>query len=176
MYAVYEAVEPPAKVFASDLGRIEAVRFGDGEFSVHAPGAGPGRRIAAFVLGSIGLYSAEIAALINIPESTVGTNIVSLRRFLGARSMPHAVARAFEQGFYRQETPIRPSSLRLHPREQTVLECAKQGLTMQQTADVLGLSPLTVKSHRQHMLRRHGLNGRGLETVVLLSELLPHSG
>jgi DNA-binding NarL/FixJ family response regulator len=44
----------------------------------------------------------------------------------------------------------------LSPREREILACAAQGLTIQQTADQLGIGAKTVETHRTHVMRKLG--------------------
>lgn len=172
MERLYKAGWPPTAVWSHDTGHAATAEYFEARFTVSGQ-ALPAHRLNQFVLSSLGLHGREIAGLTATPLETVKSNVVAVYRRLGARSMPQAIVQAFETGLYTRETPLVPERLRLHPREQAILAYAKQGYDMRGTAQALGISPLTVKSHRQHMLERHRLSGHGIETIVLLSELLP---
>jgi FixJ family two-component response regulator len=91
------------------------------------------------------------------------------------QDMLDAVARAIEGGQKRRETDKTVSDLRdlfetLTSREREVLQLVTTGLMNKQAAAELGLSEITVKIHRGHMMRKMG--ARSLADLVRMAEIL----
>jgi FixJ family two-component response regulator len=91
------------------------------------------------------------------------------------QDMLDAVARAIERDRKRRETEKGVSDLRLlfeslTPREREVLALVTAGLMNKQIAAELGVSEITVKIHRGHVMRKMGV--RSFADLVRMAEIL----
>jgi FixJ family two-component response regulator len=89
--------------------------------------------------------------------------------------MLDAVARAVERDRKRRENEKGASDLRLlfeslTPREREVITFVTGGLMNKQIAAELGLSEITVKMHRGHLMRK--MKARSLVDLVRMAEIL----
>lgn len=111
----------------------------------------------------------KIALVLGISEYTVRKHRASIMRKLGlqtaAQLISHAVAAAVAcaAGDLDGESP--PASL--HPREMEVLTLLAAGRTSKEIARLLSISPLTVRKHRQNIMRKRGVHSLAelLETI-----------
>ena len=55
---------------------------------------------------------------------------------------------------------------RISYREAEVLLCCAKGMSIEQTANLLNISPATVKSHREHLRERFGTHGRNALCIM----------
>jgi FixJ family two-component response regulator len=91
------------------------------------------------------------------------------------QDMLDAVARAVERDRKRRENEKGASDLRLlfeslTPREREVITFVTDGLMNKQIAAELGLSEITVKMHRGHVMRK--MKARSLVDLVRIAEIL----
>jgi len=77
------------------------------------------------------------------------------RRFMSSKLNRQRIARLLE----RAGKDCESASLRLTAREQQVLQFTAEGLTSQQTAQRLSISPRTVEMHRGKLMHKLGLQG-----------------
>jgi DNA-binding CsgD family transcriptional regulator len=100
----------------------------------------------------------KIAQALGISEYTVRKHRASIMRKLGLQSaaqlISHAVAASVACAAANQESP--PASL--HPREMEVLALLVAGRTSKEIARLLRISPLTVRKHRQNIMRKRAVH------------------
>jgi DNA-binding CsgD family transcriptional regulator len=111
----------------------------------------------------------RIALALGISEYTVRKHRASIMRKLGlqtaAQLISHAVAASMACAANDQDGCSPPTPL--HPREMEVLALLAAGRTSKEIARVLSISPLTVRKHRQNIMRKRGVHSLAalLETV-----------
>ena len=102
----------------------------------------------------------RIALALGISEYTVRKHRASIMRKLGLQSaaqlISHAVAASVACAVNGQDDDAPPASL--HPREMEVLALLAAGRTSKEIARVLSISPLTVRKHRQNIMRKRGVH------------------
>src|SRR5262245_27628135 len=100
----------------------------------------------------------KIALTLGISEYTVRKHRASIMRKLGLQSaaqlISHAVAASVTCAAVSQESP--PASL--HPLEMEVLALLVAGSTSKEIARLLRISPLTVRKHRQNIMRKRAVH------------------
>jgi DNA-binding NarL/FixJ family response regulator len=72
----------------------------------------------------------------------------------GERWVPGDLIASVLEGMSRDNDPQRPLLAPLTPREREVLQCLVDGLTREETARLLGMSPNTVRTHVQSVLHK----------------------
>lgn len=86
---------------------------------------------------------------------------------LGHFSLPADLARKVMS----QDTQVEPSmAAELTPREKDVLEFLAKGLSNQEIATVLGISPYTVRSHVRNLLRKLNVSNRTQAALYAIEE------
>lgn len=109
------------------------------------------RQHEILVLMAEGHNMTVIGRRLYLTVNTIKTHQRGIYRRLGAVSGAHAVALGFQVGLLHSEPQARP---RLSRRELQVVALTAEGLARQAVASQLGISPLTVKSHYERILRR----------------------
>ncbi len=103
----------------------------------------------------------EIAFVLGISEYTVRKHRASIMRKLGLQSaaqlISHAVTISATVSVHDVVRPP-PSAAPLRPREQQVLKLLVAGRTSKEIARQLSISPLTVRKHRQNIMRKHAVH------------------
>lgn len=116
----------------------------------------------------------QIALELGISEYTVRKHRANIMRKMGLQSaaqlISHAVAVA--AGMMTQNDSDRPPTAAtslLHPRETQVLELLVAGRTSKEIARQLAISPLTVRKHRQNIMRKRSVHSLAelIETAQL---------
>jgi DNA-binding CsgD family transcriptional regulator len=101
----------------------------------------------------------KIALTLGISEYTVRKHRASIMRKLGLQSaaqlISHAVAASVACA---ANDHVDSSSTPLHPREMEVLALLVAGRTSKEIARQLSISPLTVRKHRQNIMRKRGVH------------------
>lgn len=121
------------------------------------------RQHEILVLMAEGYTMTHIARRLYLTVNTVKTHQRGIYRRLGAASGPHAVALGFHHGLLGSEPSPAP---RLSPRELQIVALTGDGMARQAVASRLGISPLTVKSHYERIMRR--LKARTAAQVVAI--------
>src|SRR5262245_53656519 len=102
----------------------------------------------------------KIALALGISEYTVRKHRASIMRKLGLQSaaqlISHAVAASVACTTNEEHGCSAPTPL--HPREMEVLALLVAGRTSKEVARVLSISPLTVRKHRQNIMRKRGVH------------------
>lgn len=78
------------------------------------------------------------------------TKFISANRFVSPSTIPAATSR--------RRQPIRRSPPSPSPAAKCRSSLAAQGLTARETADRLGISPLTARKHRENLMRKLSLH------------------
>ena len=130
------------------------------------------RNMQMLVWGSLGKSAQEQAQVQHIEEQTVRNSRTVLYQAIGATSAVHAVHIAFRDEIFYPGSSIPP--LKLTPRDREVLTVMSQGLTAEDTAKQLRLSPETVRTHRDQRRRKNGRRSAARAiTLVYLSADIP---
>lgn len=112
----------------------------------------------------------KIALALGISEYTVRKHRASIMRKLGLQSaaqlISHAVAASAK--FAADQSGCMPPAS-LHPREKQVLALLVAGRTSKEIARQLSISPLTVRKHRQNIMRKRAVHSLAelIETTQL---------
>lgn len=115
------------------------------------------RELEVLRLASRGLRSGDIAARLGISVRTVENHKRNLFAKLNVHSEAHAVALAVRTGLLPPSPAAGPG---LTPREREILGLAAAGLSVKQTAHVLGVAVKTVESLQRQLFRKLGVRGR----------------
>ncbi|MDW8270799.1 MAG: response regulator transcription factor [Bacteroidota bacterium] len=87
----------------------------------------------------------------------------------GARVFSRSIIALIQGGRQKQEAYAPPPTVTLTKREQEILELVAQGLTSNEIADRLFISPRTVETHRAHLMEKLGAkNAASLVRYALL--------
>lgn len=101
----------------------------------------------------------KIALALGISEYTVRKHRASIMRKLGLQSaaqlISHAVAAS---AAHDDDSRSPPAAASLHPREMQVLRLLVAGRTSKEIARQLAISPLTVRKHRQNIMRKRAVH------------------
>ncbi len=114
----------------------------------------------------------KIAAHLEVSGSTVRKHRSSIMRKLGllttAQLTAHAVSRTHISGSAGDRASRSLQSLR--PREVEIIRFVAEGLTSKDIARRLGISPLTVRKHRENAMRRLSVHSMAdlIEVALLL--------
>jgi DNA-binding CsgD family transcriptional regulator len=104
----------------------------------------------------------KIARTLGISEYTVRKHRASIMRKLGLQSaaqlISHAVMVSVGFGAFDDDGRSPPATASLHPREMQVLGLLVAGRTSKEIARQLAISPLTVRKHRQNMMRKRAVH------------------
>lgn len=112
----------------------------------------------------------EIALALGISEYTVRKHRANIMRKLGLQSaaqlISHAVTISTPLAAH-DEDRSPAAAVSLHPREMQVLRLLFAGHTSKEIARQLAISPLTVRKHRQNIMRKRAVHSLAelLETV-----------
>lgn len=121
----------------------------------------------------IGRYLAHFAPDFDIDTSLAGRRIPDIQEAvaakLDARSLPHAVTRAFEAGWWQVQQPTLQSIAVLPDRPQHFLKLISEGYSPAEAGQSLQLAPTTVKNYERALLRR--LRAANMMGAVLVSRL-----
>ena len=117
------------------------------------------RELEVLRLVSRGLRSGDIAARLGISARTVENHKRNLFAKLNVHSEAHAVALAVRAGLL-PPSPAAAAGPVLTPRESEILRLAAAGLSVKQTAHVLGVAVKTVESLQRQLFRKLGVRGR----------------
>lgn len=104
-----------------------------------------------------GLRSGDIAVRLGISARTVENHKRNLFAKLNVHGEAHAVALAVRSGLLPPGNAAGPG---LTPREHEILRLAAAGLSVKQTAHVLGVAVKTVESLQRQLFRKLGVRGR----------------
>lgn len=117
-----------------------------------------------------GLRCREAAARLGISEETLKKHRSRVLHALGARNAAEAVAIGHSLRLIPGQSRGGPDWRQLlTPREAEVAWQLVRGLSSKQIARVLGASDLTIRKHRENLLRKLGLRHTG-QLVALLGE------
>lgn len=102
----------------------------------------------------------KIALALGISEYTVRKHRASIMRKLGLQSAAQLISHAVKVSAVVQDVDDRsqPASIVLHPREMQVLRLLVVGRTSKEIARQLAISPLTVRKHRQNIMRKRAVH------------------
>ena len=102
----------------------------------------------------------RIAHVLGISEYTVRKHRASIMRKLGLQSaaqlISHAVTASAE--VHGDDGRSSPATALLQPREMQVLRLLVAGRTSKEIARQLAISPLTVRKHRQNIMRKRAVH------------------
>ncbi|WP_024890344.1 response regulator transcription factor [Luteimonas huabeiensis] len=128
------------------------------------------------VLRSIarGRTTAEIARELGIAYFTARTHRRHLLDKLDLHSAAQLTAYAIEHASAASRPAPPASAHGLTPRQREIVLLVGRGLTSKQIARVLGLSPATVRKHREHIATRLGL--RSLSALIGYARRLDPGG
>ncbi len=102
----------------------------------------------------------KIALALGISEFTVRKHRASIMRKLGLQSAAQLISHAVTISAAVQDDDGRspPATASLHPREMQVLRLLVAGRTSKEIARQLAISPLTVRKHRQNIMRKRAVH------------------
>lgn len=123
------------------------------------------RELEVLRLVSRGLRSGDVAARLGISARTVENHKRNLFAKLNVHSEAHAVALAVQAGLL-PPSPGPAAGPGLTPRERDILRLAAAGLSVKQTAHVLGVAVKTVESLQRQLFRKLGVRGRAGAVAV----------
>lgn len=114
------------------------------------------REVEVLTAVAAGMTCREIAAALSISGATAKTHRRNLMAKLGTGNAAHLLARAVELGLLTSKPPTLHLGV-LSPRERQVMELLVAGKTSKHIARHLGISDLTVRKHRENLLKKLGL-------------------
>lgn len=118
-----------------------------------------------------GASCARIAALVGISHHTVRTHRRNILGKLALHSSAQLIAFAQRDGAGEPSSIAMLELVRaLSARERQVVHCIGQGRTSKQVARDLGISPATVRKHRERLSRRLGMH-RAADLIRLAKSL-----
>ena len=101
----------------------------------------------------------RIALALGISEYTVRKHRASIMRKLGLQSAAQLISHAVSVSAVAQDDGRSPSATAsLHPREMQILKLLVAGRTSKEIARQLAISPLTVRKHRQNIMRKRAVH------------------
>jgi DNA-binding NarL/FixJ family response regulator len=154
-WGLCEGVEHPIRAVQDVHPEIKILATGDGQ--------DPERIVAALQAGALGWVPKDVP----FDELLVGIRTASR----GERYLPTSLLTSVLEAMTRASSNGHPQTLRqsLTPRETEVLQCMVDGLSRNEIADRLGMSPNTVRTHVQSVLHKLGVHS-SLRAVALARE------
>jgi DNA-binding CsgD family transcriptional regulator len=115
---------------------------------------------------STGMTCREISIALSMSEATAKTHRRNLMAKFGTSNAAHLLARARElQLLAPASSPLCVKTL--SPRELDVLELLAIGMSSKHVARRLGISDLTVRKHRENLLKKLGLRSTARLAALL---------
>lgn len=106
-------------------------------------------------LVSLGMRCGDIADELGITTYTVRKHRSNVQAKLGRHGTAQLVAHAVRAGGIVPLQPVAAADVAvLSPREREILELVAGGLTSKQVARSMGISPGTVRKHRERLMRK----------------------
>lgn len=154
-WGLCDGVELPIRSLQDAHPHVKILATGDGQ--------DPGQIVAALRAGAVGWVPKDV------PFDELLTGIRTANR--GERYLPTSLLTGVLEAMTRATSNGHPQNLHesLTPREREVLQSMVDGLSRNEIADRLGMSPNTVRTHVQSVLHKLGVHS-SLRAVALARE------